>query len=164
MSELLCAICQPAHGFEAKIARCFAFVGPYLPLDAHFAIGNFIRDALAGGPIAVKGDGTPYRSYLYARRPGDLAVDDSFARRRQSALQRRSSNQATRSRKSPPQSPGPGNVAGHHRAKARAGPAPQRYVPDTGRAAGELQLDQWTQLDDAIRATARWHRRLAATG
>jgi dTDP-glucose 4,6-dehydratase len=53
-------------GIKVSIARCFAFVGPYLPLDQHFAIGNFIKDSMRKEAITVKASHPVYRSYMYS--------------------------------------------------------------------------------------------------
>jgi len=53
-------------GLNVSIARCFSFIGKYLPRDQHFAIGNFIADGLTGRDINVKADRKVYRSYMYA--------------------------------------------------------------------------------------------------
>lgn len=53
-------------GLNVSIARCFAFVGPWLPRDQHFAIGNFIDNILKKTSIVVKANHRVYRSYMYA--------------------------------------------------------------------------------------------------
>jgi dTDP-glucose 4,6-dehydratase len=159
ISEYLCACYSQVYGIEATIARLFAFIGPHLPLDAHYAAGNFLRDALAGGPIRIAGDGTPFRSYLYT---ADLAIWLWTILFRGAAARAYNvgSSQAISildlaraiAREVAPdapicvtQPPVPGALA-------------PRYVPRTDRAASELGLRVWIPLDEAIRRTAGWLR------
>jgi len=69
MAELYCQFYQHKEAISLSIARCYAFLGPYLPLDQHFAAGNFIKDVIEKKSITIKGNGEPYRSYMY---PTDL--------------------------------------------------------------------------------------------
>ena len=157
-AELLCALYGSKSGVECKIARCWAFCGPHLPLDRHFAIGNFIGDALAGRPIEIKGDGTPRRSYLYA---ADLAVwlwtillrgpalvpinvgsanDVSIlelARTVAKALNPQTEIRVTR--------------------ETTPCAAPSRYVPSVDRARELLGLSETVGLEECIRRTANWY-------
>jgi len=144
------------YGLKVKIARIFALVGPHLPLDKHFAIGNFLRAALVNEEIVIQGDGTPHRSYLYAAdmaawlwaillrgvsgRAYNVGSDESVSiydlakkvcnvlgcEPRVVLLQPKS------------------EVIGSH------------YVPDIGRACNELGMLPPMTLDDAITRTAHF--------
>ena len=148
------------YGIEVKIARIFALVGPYLPLDKHFAIGNFLRAALVNEEIVIQGDGTPHRSYLYAAdmaawlwaillrgvsgRAYNVGSDESvsiydLAKRVCTVL-----GCEPRVVLLQPQS----EVIASH------------YVPDIGRACNELGLLPPMPLDEAIFRTADFHTRI----
>ena len=155
-AELLCALAVTPL-FETTIARCFAFVGPYMHLDKHFAIGNFISDALRGGPINIHGDGTPIRSYLYA---SDLAVwlwtilFKGHCRQAYNVGSEDALNIAALANEvaTVPLSKVEVRIA----SAPKPGTPIQRYVPSTARARSELGLSAEIPLRDAIRRTHRW--------
>jgi nucleoside-diphosphate-sugar epimerase len=155
--EMLGAIYAHDHDAAVVTARCFAFVGAGLPLDAHFAIGNFIRDAQSSPSILVRGGGYAVRSYLYA---ADLAV--WLVRMALAGQSCRSYNVGSDSavtiaelatQVSQTLDPEKKVVI---EGRDGASPVGNRYVPSIARARTELGLDVWTDLAQAIRNTARY--------
>ena len=156
MAELLCAIHGEECGLSPIIARCFAFVGPHLPLGEHFAIGNFIRDGLCGNPIQVQGDGTPLRSYLYA---ADLAIWlwTLLLKGPPGRIYNVGSDQALSVGSLASRIGAFFSLPVHIARPPQAGAVPERYVPAIGRASSELGLAPFIPLDEAIERTVRWH-------
>jgi dTDP-glucose 4,6-dehydratase len=158
VGELLCAIAHKEHGLETTIARCFAFVGPHLPLDTHFAIGNFIRDAMKGVPIKVK-DGTPYRSYLYA---ADLAVwlwIILFQGKACHPYNVGSDQEITIAGLAKSVASIFNNSIKIHSTSTPDPRSPvSRYVPSVGRAESEMGLRVLVPLNQSILRMAAWHR------
>jgi len=156
-AETLCAIFTRQHGLPVSIARCFAFVGPYLPLDAHFAIGNFIRDAMGGGPIQVHGDGSPCRSYLYATDltawlwhlllRGEPGVPFNVGSEEAVSIAALAGEVARIL----------GGVPIQVHGLADPARRPERYVPSTERIRSRMGLSQTVPLVEGIRRTAAWH-------
>lgn len=164
-AEMLCTVYGRAHGIEIKVARCFAFVGPRLPLDAHFAIGNFIADAISGKSIRVNGDGTPLRSYMYA---ADLAIwlwtilfrgsnMEAFNVGSEQALSILELAHAVREALSPTAEVQIAQVA-------VPGTPVRQYVPSTKKAEQVLGLKCNVALKEAIRRTAAWHGHFSTLG
>ncbi|MFZ0747363.1 MAG: NAD-dependent epimerase/dehydratase family protein [Terracidiphilus sp.] len=161
--EQMCSLSAQASGIEFTIARCFAFVGPHLPLDQHFAIGNFIADALAGRNIRILGDGTPIRSYLYAadlaiwlwtllfRGAGSESKLEAYNVGSGHAISIRELAREVVQELNPSLQV---EIAGN---PSKDGPLFQ-YVPDVQRAEVQLGLRQTIELREAIRRTAAWHR------
>ena len=153
-AEKMCA----ESGIYTLLPRCFAFCGPYLALDIHFAIGNFIRNGLRNEPIAIQGDGRPYRSYMAAddlvhwlftilakgehARPYNVGSPEGLSI---AELARFVAAQFTPAPEVTIALP-PGD-----------GPAP-RYVPNVSRAQQELGLDLQISLTECIRQVIAFHR------
>ena len=158
VAEMLCNFYYDKHGVNSKIARCFAFIGPYQPLDSHYAIGNFIRDAINGNTIKINGDGTPYRSYLYAAdltiwlwnilvfgkpcRPYNVGSDKDLTIEELAHLVAKNSDQEIKVEIALPKKNTPA----------------LRYVPSIKRAESELGLKVYIDLQTAITKTIQFNK------
>lgn len=161
MAEVMCNIAVVQEGAGCTTARCFSFVGPRLPLDVHFAAGNFVGDVLRGRPVRVLGDGTTVRSYLYA---ADLAVwiwrilSHGKAGRAYNVGSEHGLSMLELARIAADLA-GPdhpvevlGRRDEHH---AHGNP---HYVPSTARARHELGLQETISTADGLGRTFQWYR------
>lgn len=158
-SEWITHLYNKEHGLDTKIARCFAFVGPYMALDAQFAIANFIGDCLKQKTVVIGGDGTPYRSYLYAadlvvwlikillagdNKPYNVGSDKGL--------------QIADIAKTVIDTLCDGKLELIIKQQTKPGQVAERYIPSVERAL-TLGLSEYTSLTQAIEKTAVWNQR-----
>lgn len=142
---------------DVSIARCYSFLGPYLPIDSHFAAGNFIKDTLAQNKIVIKGTGKDLRSYMY---PVDLVIWllSILVKAKNKSIYSVGSEEKVSiaelaklidqlgSQKSV-------EVLGIHQGSL----APSCYVPQTEKIRNDLSLNILIDLRSAIKKTLKWH-------
>ncbi len=157
-SEQLCGLYNSTGRIAVSIARPFAFIGPGMPLNGHFAAGNFIRDGIAGAPIKITGDGTPLRSYLYS---ADLALwlwkillDGTPGRAYNVGGKEIVSIQELAQTVANCFSPSLSIITGK---RPDHESPPERYIPDISRAEKELGLSVRIPLKEALQRTISWY-------
>ena len=159
-SETILANHCSSLNISLKIARCFAFVGEFLPLDAHFAIGNFIDNCIKDEDIIINGDGKSIRSYMYQ---DDLAYWLIYLLLTQAkdtiynvgSPEEISIIELAKKIKNLTQSNCEIKIKNIKQVGNR-----DYYVPDIKRAADDLNLIAWTSLDDAIIETFNFHEKI----
>jgi dTDP-glucose 4,6-dehydratase len=151
-----CAISESK--LPVVVARPFAFVGPYLSLQLPWAVTDFVRDSLNGGPLRIMGDGTTVRSLMYA---------SDFAFWMLATLVHGRPRQSYNIG-----SPEPIDLAALARLiTGYFSPVPEiltrvgqtghernRLVPSVDRAVKELGVAVTVPLNEAIQRTIAWHR------
>jgi dTDP-glucose 4,6-dehydratase len=159
-AEMLCTLYSGTYDLSIKIARCFAFVGPYLQLNENFAIGNFISSLLKNQKIVIHGDGTPVRSYMYVSDlviwlitiliKGTNCYPYNVGSEEEITIENLAKTIAEFSKKP---------LAVEIKTKKINSSDTDRYVPSTQRAQKELGLRQYISLNDDILKTIKFNSR-----
>jgi nucleoside-diphosphate-sugar epimerase len=161
MAEVLCAVYHKHYNVPVKVARCYAFIGPFLALDSHFAAGNFISNIIKGEDIIIKGDGTPKRSYMYSadlmiwlwtilfkgrnNSPYNVGSDQSMSIQKLAELVAKvDDSRVTQVLVKTPISNKP----------------IERYVPDTTKASKELNLKVYLDVETSIKKTIEFNKNM----
>jgi len=160
MMESLCSLYAKTFGFELKIARCFSFIGPYLPLNGRFAVSDFIKEALLKRPLTIKGDGETIRSYLYTSDltfwlwkilfQGKSCWPYNVGSEMPTTILELAKEIASNSK--PP-------LAFQILKDRMLGVAQDKYVPNTDRVRNDLNLYQIISFTVAVKKTMHWYKK-----
>ncbi len=159
-SETILANYCSSLNISFKIARCFAFVGEFLPLDAHFAIGNFIGNCIKNEDIIINGDGKSIRSYMYQDDLAYWLIYLLLTQVKETVYNVGSSEgisiiDLAKKIKYLTQSNCEIKIKNVKQVGNR-----NYYVPDIAKASEDLNLIAWTSLDDAIVETFNFHEKI----
>ncbi|MFF4652029.1 NAD-dependent epimerase/dehydratase family protein [Streptomyces sp. NPDC001380] len=155
-AEALTAAHAAALGTDAAIVRLFSTYGPRMPAHDGRAVAVLIRQALAGEPLTVTGDGSQTRSFTYVddavRGILALAASDLAGPVNIGSPHEISMNALARLVVSLT-----GSSSGvRHVARPAGDPAGRR--PDTALARDKLQWEPLTGLREGLRRTVTWFR------
>ncbi len=156
-AEVECAAWRGQTKLPLVTARPFAFIGPYQGLDKPWAVNNFLRDALLGGPIRIMGCADTVRSYMY---PSDMAfwLLRILADGVPGVAYNVGSPEAVTLKDLADRIAGAFDEPPAVACRGGANPRPSRFVPDVDRCRDTLGLRVTVPLGDAIVRTLEWHR------
>ena len=155
-AEALTMAFHRSRGVETRIVRIFNTYGPRMRAADGRVIPTFLRQALAGEPLTLFGDGAQTRSFCYV---SDLV--DGLVRLMESTL-REPCNvgnpvERTMAELADAVNTLTGNTAGTVH-KPLPVDDPTRRRPDISRARGSLGWEPRVSLEDGLAATLAWFR------
>jgi nucleoside-diphosphate-sugar epimerase len=151
-------------GLNFSIVRCFSFMGPYLPLDTNYAVGNFIKNILDSEDIVINSDGLALRSYLYSAdfviwsltillmaKPGTVynLGSDQIVSIKDLAYQLSIIEDSRLSVK----------IRGYN-----SNDSILKYIPNINKARNELGLEVYHDLQSSLKRTLAWNKLIRSEG
>lgn len=145
-----------------SIARCFTFIGPYLPLDIHLLGSSFFTNIMKQEPITINSDGSAVRSFMHSY---DLAVwlITLLIKGKAAEVYNVGSDEAITIKDFGEKI----SVLFHkHKIVTRnelsCDPSKKYYLPNINKAKQELGLKLKYKLNESIADTAEWYKLLTS--
>tara|TARA_B100001250_G_scaffold273740_1_gene236418 strand:+ start:3242 stop:4261 length:1020 start_codon:yes stop_codon:yes gene_type:complete len=140
-----------------SIARCFAFLGPFMHFTSQFAIGNFIKSGTEGKDIKLNTDGASIRTFLYAA-DFSIWILKILLRGKHKLIVNVGSDIEMSIKEAAISVSKAINKDIKVETNSKESTTRMRYVPSIEKAKEELDLEVWTNLDSAIRKTSLWYK------